>query len=88
MERSEPIRSTLLSRVTASSCPWQPFTTSYSSNPLLLSLIHISPKGLKDTANQEELQEISWISTNFTAQWCLNVIVALELIRDDLPEEL
>ena len=47
-----------------------------------------TPKGLKDTANQEELQEISWISTNFTAQWCLNVIVALELIRDDLPEEL
>lgn len=34
--------------------------------------------------NHEKLTEIPWISTNFTAQWCLNVMMALEFIRDDL----
>ncbi len=34
----------------------------------------------------KELKEIPWIKTNFTAQWCLNVIVALEFIREYLPE--
>ncbi|MBQ8540923.1 MAG: hypothetical protein IJ435_05555 [Clostridia bacterium] len=29
--------------------------------------------------NNERLEEIFWISTNFTAQWCLNAIVCLEL---------
>ena len=33
------------------------------------------------------MKEIPWISTNFTAQWCLNVIMALEFIRKDLPED-
>ncbi|MBQ8639670.1 MAG: hypothetical protein IJ468_10930, partial [Lachnospiraceae bacterium] len=36
--------------------------------------------------NRKELYEIEWIHTNFTAQWCLNVIVCLELIREWLPE--
>lgn len=39
-----------------------------------------------DCGNREALAEIPWISTNFTAQWCLNVIMALEFIRDFLPE--
>lgn len=38
--------------------------------------------------NQKELTEIPWISTNFTAQWCLNVIESLEFIRDSLPKTL
>ncbi|MBR6358558.1 MAG: hypothetical protein IKS11_02825 [Lachnospiraceae bacterium] len=41
---------------------------------------------LKNTAGLEELSEIPWISTNFTAQICLNLIVALDFIRDKLPD--
>ena len=33
-------------------------------------------------------EEIPWISTNFVAQWCLNMIVSLEFIRPQLPETL
>ena len=36
--------------------------------------------------NQKVLKEIPWVSTNVFAQWCLNAIVALEFVRDDLPE--
>ncbi len=43
---------------------------------------------LKDTANLSELSEISWISTNFVAQFCLNVIMTLEFIRDSLPKNM
>lgn len=43
---------------------------------------------LQNCGNQKELKEIPWISTNFTAQWCLNVIVVLEFIRQYLPETL
>ena len=32
--------------------------------------------------------EIPWISTNFTAQWCLKVIVCLDLIPAALPATL
>lgn len=32
--------------------------------------------------NAEKLSEMFWISTNFTAQWCLNTIIALELTKD------
>lgn len=32
--------------------------------------------------NTEKLSEMFWISTNFTAQWCLNTICALELTKD------
>lgn len=38
--------------------------------------------------NHEELVEIPWITTNFTAQWCLNVIMVLAFIRDALPQNL
>lgn len=43
---------------------------------------------LNNCGNQEELREVPWISTNFTAQWCLNVICTLEFIRGQLPESL
>ena len=38
--------------------------------------------------NNKELVEMFWISTNFTAQWCLNTIVALGLVEEYLPERL
>lgn len=38
--------------------------------------------------NQELLQEIPWISTNFVAQFCLNVIMTLDFIREELPKTL
>jgi hypothetical protein len=37
--------------------------------------------------NSKSLQEIPWISTNYTSQWCLNIIVALELIKEFLPDK-
>jgi hypothetical protein len=36
----------------------------------------------------KELKEIPWIKTNFAAQWCLNIIVSLEFIRQYLPDSL
>ncbi|MGI6107695.1 MAG: hypothetical protein ACOX8B_07135 [Lachnospiraceae bacterium] len=41
---------------------------------------------LKNEGNQSELREIPWVSTNDSAQWCLNVILTLEFIRDELPD--
>lgn len=38
--------------------------------------------------NQKQLQEIPWISTNFVAQFCLNVIMVLDFIGDKLPATL
>lgn len=43
---------------------------------------------LENKGNQKELIEISWISTNFVAQWCLNTIMALDFIREELPKTL
>lgn len=40
----------------------------------------------ENAGNRQILKEIPWISTNFTAQWCLNVIMVLNLIREYLPE--
>ena len=34
------------------------------------------------------LTEIPWITTNFTAQWCLKAIVCLDLIPEALPASL
>lgn len=45
-----------------------------------------APKLRTDCGNSHVLKEIPWISTNFTSQWCLNVIVALSFIRDAVPE--
>ena len=38
-----------------------------------------------ETTDGVKLLEHSWVSTNYVSQWCLNVIVCLELIRDHLP---
>jgi hypothetical protein len=46
------------------------------------------PVTLKDTGNREELKEIPWVTTNFTAQWCLNAIITAEFIADDMPKTL
>ena len=46
------------------------------------------PQYLKNTANQKLLKEIPWISTNFVSQWCLNVIMALEMIGKYMPRTL
>lgn len=43
---------------------------------------------LEHVGNQEALMEIPWISTNFVAQWCLNVIMVLEFIPEYLPKTL
>lgn len=43
---------------------------------------------VKEAANQELLTEIPWISTNFVSQWCLNVIMALDFIREFLPKDM
>ena len=40
---------------------------------------------VNETPNQEQLVEIPWISTNFVAQFGLNVIMALDFIREYLP---
>ena len=37
------------------------------------------------TADGAPLTEHDWISTNYVSQWCLNVIVCLDLIREFLP---
>lgn len=37
--------------------------------------------------NHQELVEIPWISTNFVAQWCLNMIMCLEFIGEHLPKD-
>jgi hypothetical protein len=38
-----------------------------------------------ETGEGKKLEEIGWIKTNFAAQWCLNVIMALEFVREFLP---
>lgn len=39
---------------------------------------------VNDYFNSEKLDEMFWISTNFVAQWCLNVIVALQFTEEYL----
>jgi hypothetical protein len=46
-----------------------------------------TPIGRQEYVYTKERKEIPWISTNLTSQWCLNVIVALELIKEELKEE-
>lgn len=41
---------------------------------------------VKNYYNNESLEEMFWISTNFTAQWCLNAIISLEYAKDYLKE--
>ena len=42
----------------------------------------------KNYFNNENLEEMFWISTNFTSQWCLNIIVALELTKDYIKDSI
>lgn len=42
----------------------------------------------KEQGNRGALREIPWISTNYAAQFCLNVIMALDFIREKLPATL
>lgn len=59
---------------------------------LLQTLIHdenhegFQTEETQNCGNRDVLTEIPWISTNFAAQWCLNVIMVLEFIREALPE--
>ncbi len=39
----------------------------------------------KNAGNQAELEELDWAKTNLFSQWCLNAIVALDFVRDDMP---
>lgn len=48
------------------------------------SYFRVKPK--LDQGNQKVLMEIPGVSTNVFAQWCLNTIVALDFVRDCLPE--
>lgn len=43
---------------------------------------------VKNYFNTSELSEMFWISTNFTAQWALNTIFALELTKDYMKNEI
>ena len=43
---------------------------------------------VEEEGNQRKLQEIPWISTNFVSQFCLNVIMVLDFIRDVLPKSM
>ncbi len=58
----------------------------------LLGLLYAAdqPEGFRPVpvpgaAPDSGAEEIPWISTNFTAQWCLKAIVCLELIPEALP---
>ena len=42
----------------------------------------------ENEGNQPVLSEIPWVSTNFTAQWCLNMICAMEFVKDAVPKTL
>ena len=61
----------------------------------LLGLLYAPdhPDGFRATAYGRDADgnptlEIPWITTNFTAQWCLKAIVCLDLIPDALPASL
>ncbi len=47
-----------------------------------------APVCQRDCGNLEELPEIRWISTNFTAQWCLNAIMVPDFVPEAIPETL
>ena len=61
----------------------------------LLSLLYSSehPEGYRPAVyakrdDGQDLLEIPWVTTNFTAQWCLKAIVSADLIPDNLPKTL
>ncbi len=61
----------------------------------LLALLYSPerPDGFKSqvyarASDGREFREIPWITTNFTAQWCLKYIVSAEFIAEDMPKTL
>lgn len=48
----------------------------------------VQTKEITTYLNTDKLEEIPWISTNVSAQWCLNAIMALELAKDYIPQDL
>lgn len=48
----------------------------------------IETKEVEKTAYFKPVHEIPWISTNTIAQWALNLIVCLDLAREDLTDEI
>ena len=61
----------------------------------LLSLLYAEkcpdgfrPEVYETQADGSPMLEIPWVSTNFTAQWCLKAIVTADLIPDSEPETL
>ncbi len=47
-----------------------------------------TPAELENCGGRRLLKEIPWVTTNFVAQFCLNSIMALEFIREDMPQTL
>ncbi len=43
---------------------------------------------LKTVTNWRTIKEMPWISTNVVSQWCINLILCLELIGDQVPIEI
>ena len=57
------------------------------SSPLHRSDAGFKPeKLLAVTSEGKKLYEIEWISTGYVAQWCLSIMLALELCPDSVPE--
>lgn len=45
------------------------------------------PVEIREVESWKPLREVDWVTTNVVSQWCLNVIVALQLIGDQLLDE-
>ena len=45
------------------------------------------PIKIQEVDSWKQLQELDWVTTNVVSQWCLNVIVALQLIGDQLSDD-
>lgn len=62
-------------------------TWEYLLNPELSGV----PNNVKDTIQEvktwKTIKEMPWITTNVVSQWCLNVILCIELIGDKIPEK-
>ncbi len=66
---------------------WKTLLDSLNQNGKNVFDSGFTPMILESCGNHKELKEIPQISTNFVAQFCLNVIMVLEFIREKLPEE-
>ncbi|MGT2784247.1 exo-rhamnogalacturonan lyase family protein [Streptococcus merionis] len=57
----------------------------YLLDPELSGVPSDPKKTLQTVSTLEHLEEMPWVTTNVVSQWCLNIIICLELIGDDLP---